>query len=38
MHRRDSHPDDHDATALLDEWRRRLFGTEGTLFDHLATR
>ncbi len=32
------HPDDHDATALLAEWRERLFGDEGTLVDHLATR
>lgn len=32
------HPDDHDATALLVEWRERLFGEEGTLTDHLASR
>ena len=29
--RRDFHPDDHDATQLLAEWRERLFGEEGTL-------
>ncbi|CAN5869337.1 metal-dependent hydrolase [soil metagenome] len=32
--RPDFHPDDHDATALLDEWRQRLFGAQGTLVDH----
>lgn len=36
--RPDFHPDDHDSTALLVEWRERLFGAEGTLVDHLATR
>jgi len=29
------HPDDFDATALLDRWRAELFGTNGTLADHL---
>ena len=29
--RRDFHPDDHDATALLAEWREQLFGEAGTL-------
>jgi hypothetical protein len=29
------HPDDHDATALLDHWRAELFGAEGSLADHL---
>ncbi len=29
------HPDDHDATELLDRWREELFGTEGMLADHL---
>jgi len=29
------HPDDHDATALLERWREELFGEEGTLTDHL---
>ena len=29
------HPDDHDATALLERWRAELFGAEGTLADHL---
>lgn len=36
--RPDFHPDDHDATELLEEWRARLFGPDGTLVDHLATR
>ncbi|HEY4376924.1 MAG TPA: metal-dependent hydrolase, partial [Acidimicrobiales bacterium] len=35
--RPDFHPDDHDATELLTEWRARLFGTDGTLVDHLAS-
>jgi predicted metal-dependent hydrolase len=29
------HPDDNDATELLDRWRVELFGTEGMLADHL---
>lgn len=29
------HPEDHDATALLEEWRERLFGTDGTLADRV---
>ncbi|MFC4948524.1 metal-dependent hydrolase [Pseudonocardia sp. GCM10023141] len=29
------HPDDMDATALLEKWKVELFGTEGTLADHL---
>lgn len=29
------HPDDVDTVALLDLWRSRLFGSEGTLNDHL---
>ena len=29
--RRDFHPDDHDAAALLEQWRERLFGEAGTL-------
>lgn len=29
--RADFHPDDSDTDALLDEWRDRLFGSEGTL-------
>jgi uncharacterized protein len=33
--RRDFHPDDHDATALLEEWRARLFGDDGTLSERL---
>ena len=34
--RPDFHPNDHDATALLEEWRARLFGDEGELNDRLA--
>ena len=33
--RRDFHPDDQDATALLEEWRGRLFGEAGTLAGKL---
>lgn len=29
------HPDDIDTTALLEQWRTELFGTDGTLVDHL---
>lgn len=29
------HPDDIDATDLLDQWRTELFGPEGRLADHL---
>lgn len=29
------HPDDIDTNALLDQWRKELFGAEGTLVDHL---
>jgi predicted metal-dependent hydrolase len=29
------HPDDNDATELLDRWRAELFGTEGALADHV---
>lgn len=36
-YREDFHPDDHDATALLDEWRERLFGADGELNDRLAS-
>ncbi|MGI8662233.1 MAG: metal-dependent hydrolase [Acidimicrobiales bacterium] len=35
--RRDFHPDDHDATTLLAEWRSRLFGASGTLNGKLKT-
>jgi predicted metal-dependent hydrolase len=31
----DFHPDDNDATELLDRWRAELFGAEGVLTDHL---
>jgi uncharacterized protein len=36
--RPDFHPDDHDASELLETWRTRLFGEAGTLNDHLATK
>ncbi len=36
--RPDFHPDDHDATELLETWRERFFGATGTLNDHLAKR
>lgn len=29
------HPDDHDNTALLEEWTQRLFGESGALADHV---
>ena len=29
------HPDDMDATDLLERWRAELFGSEGMLTDHL---
>jgi predicted metal-dependent hydrolase len=34
--RPDFHPDDRDTTALLEEWREKLFGTDGTLNDRLV--
>jgi predicted metal-dependent hydrolase len=34
--RPDFHPDDHDATALVERWRDELFGEAGTLNDKLA--
>lgn len=34
--RPDFHPDDHDNTALVEEWRNELFGEHGSLNDHLA--
>ena len=30
------HPNDHDTTALVAEWRERLFGEHGTLNDKLV--
>lgn len=36
--RPDFHPDDHDATALLAEWREKLFGEQGALVDHLSAK
>ena len=34
--RRDFHPNDHDTTSLVDEWREELFGANGSLNDKLA--
>lgn len=34
--RPDFHPNDRDTTALVDEWRARLFGDEGELKDLLV--
>ena len=34
--RPDFHPDDYDTEALVEEWRERLFGTDGALNDKLA--
>ncbi|MBO9522628.1 MAG: metal-dependent hydrolase [Nocardioidaceae bacterium] len=34
-HRRGFHPDDWDASALVEHWRTELFGEQGTLADHL---
>ena len=34
--RRDFHPDDRDTTALVKEWREKLFGEQGTLNDKLV--
>jgi predicted metal-dependent hydrolase len=34
--RRDFHPDDRDTDGLVEEWRERLFGAEGTLNDKLV--
>ena len=34
--RQDFHPDDYDTTQLVEEWRERLFGRDGTLNDRLA--
>jgi uncharacterized protein len=36
-HRRDFHPNDRDTTALIAEWRERLFGPEGKLTDLVAS-
>jgi predicted metal-dependent hydrolase len=35
--RPDFHPDDRDTTALVEEWRERLFGADGSLNDKLVT-
>ncbi len=34
--RADFHPDDHDTTQLLEQWRAELFGAAGELTDMLA--
>jgi predicted metal-dependent hydrolase len=34
--RRGFHPDDQDASALVEQWRDELFGSAGTLNDKLA--
>ena len=34
--RPDFHPDDRDTTALVEEWRAKLFGDNGTLNDKLV--
>lgn len=36
-HRRDFHPNDRDTTALIAEWRSKLFGSNGELTDLLAS-
>ena len=36
--RPDFHPDDFDASALLDQWRTELFGADGLLTDRLKAR
>lgn len=36
--RPDFHPDDRDTTELVEQWRVKLFGDEGTLNDKLDTR
>jgi len=35
--RTDFHPDDHDTTALVAQWRERLFGAQGTLAGKVTT-
>ncbi len=35
-YRRDFHPDDRDVSAMLDQWRERLFGKDGELRDVLV--
>ncbi len=36
--RADFHPDDHDASELLERWRTELFGEAGALVDHLQKK
>jgi len=36
-HQRGFHPNDRDTTALIAEWRERLFGTEGQLTELVAS-
>lgn len=33
--KRDFHPDDWDATELIEQWKTELFGEQGILVDHL---
>jgi predicted metal-dependent hydrolase len=35
--RPDFHPDDSDTTALVQTWRAKLFGENGTLNDKLTS-
>lgn len=35
--RRNFHPDDRDATELVERWRTAMFGADGTLVDRLKT-
>lgn len=35
---RDFHPDNRDTTALVQEWRERLFGKDGSLLQDLRNR
>ena len=35
--RADFHPDDRDTTELVEQWRRELFGEQGTLVEKLTT-
>jgi uncharacterized protein len=37
-HRPDFHPDDHDTTALIEQWKAELFGDGGTLADRLGAK
>ena len=37
FNRRDFHPDDYDATELVEQWRSELFGASGTMNDRLTS-